>query len=70
MTEQDIQISELETKIAFLEETVDTLNRVVADNTRQIEALKTAVRFLSDKLRECSVSNVALPSEETPPPHY
>ncbi len=70
MNEQESLINELETKVSFLEETVDILNNVVADNSREIEELKIAIKFLSGKLRKCSVSNVALPSEETPPPHY
>ncbi len=70
MTEQENAIQELETKIAFLENTVDELNSVVTNQSSEIQELKTAVRYLNSKLRECSISNVALPSEETPPPHY
>jgi SlyX protein len=56
--------------MAFMEKTLEDLNAVVTRQSRELEELRTAVRHLSGRLRECTVSNVALPSEETPPPHY
>ncbi|MBQ8706556.1 MAG: SlyX family protein [Succinivibrionaceae bacterium] len=70
MADREDTAAELESRIAFLEDTVETLSREVAHQNSEIASLKTAVRYLGDRLRECAVSNVALPEEETPPPHY
>ena len=56
--------------MAFMEKTLEDLNAVVTRQSQELEELRTAIRHLSGRLRECTVSNVALPSEETPPPHY
>ncbi len=64
------RLCELETKITFQDALIDELNDVVTMQSNDIEKLKTAIKFLQGKLKECNVSNVALPSEETPPPHY
>ncbi len=69
MSETD-RLEELESRMAFMEKTLEDLNAVVTRQSRELEELRTAIRHLSGRLRECTVSNVALPSEETPPPHY
>lgn len=64
------KIIELETKIAFQEYTIEQLNSELLNQQNDIEKLKTAIKVLQGKLNSCVISNVALPSEETPPPHY
>lgn len=64
------RLIELETKVAFQDETIEELSNVIAGQSVDLEKMKIALRYLQSKLKECNISNVALPSEETPPPHY
>ena len=68
--ELEARITELETKISFNEYTIEQLNSEMPNQQIVIENLKREIRFLHGKLKDVVGSNVALPSEETPPPHY
>lgn len=64
------RIAELETTLAFQEDTLQTLNEIVTRQqlqldklSREVEALLAQVQQLSDAMRRPD-------SEETPPPHY
>lgn len=60
----------LETRHAFLEETVNDLNKVVYDQQKQIDKLTMAIISLEEKFKDLSPSNVMDSKDETPPPHY
>jgi len=64
------RIVELETKVAFQEQALTELSDALAHQQRQIEALDKALRELRIQFTAALPSLVALPSEETPPPHY
>ena len=64
------RIIELETRLVFQEKTIQELNRALVDQQRQIEGLRRELERLHDRIGALGVSNVASPSEETPPPHY
>jgi SlyX protein len=62
------RITELEVKLAFAEDLLDTLNATVFRQQEQIERLERAARELQEQLR-------SLPSEprslrDEVPPHY
>lgn len=61
---------ELETKIAFQEQTIEDLNQALIQQQFAIDKLQLQVRNLAEKLQGISGSNVASRAEETPPPHY
>lgn len=61
---------ELETKIAFQEQTIEDLNRALIQQQFAIDKLQLQVRNLAEKLQGISASNVASRAEEVPPPHY
>lgn len=66
------QVIELETRIAFLEDTVESLNGEVADLSQQFELAKRAIQMMHQKLEQVGnddngIKNV---SDEPPPPHY
>lgn len=63
-------IEELETKLAFLEATVDELNQALTDQQSQLDKMQFQIRFLTEKMQQQQVSNIASMAEETPPPHY
>ena len=63
-------IEQLQTKIAFQEVTIDTLNKALADQQLQIDKLVFQMQHVIDKVKQIQPSNIASASEETPPPHY
>lgn len=65
----DQRVTELEVKISFQQETIDSLNDTVTRQWDQIERLKRSVERLEGKLVEMS-SWTETDGVEPPPPHY
>lgn len=62
------RMDRLEETIAFQDQTIEDLNKVIADQWKEIDALKRQLGILGDQLREVEAG---LPSRpEPPPPHY
>ncbi|MFA5467708.1 MAG: SlyX family protein [Sphaerochaetaceae bacterium] len=61
-------IIKIETKLAYLEEMVLTLNSLVITQAREIEMLKGAKEKMEAKLNQLSEASFDL--EESKPPHY
>jgi SlyX protein len=66
----EARLNELETKVAFQDDLVEELNRIVAAQQQQIDLLQQQVQLLYDQIRSLAPSNLALPTEEERPPHY
>jgi SlyX protein len=66
----DARLDELETKVAFQDDLVEELNRIVAAQQLQIDLLQKQVQLLYDHVRSLSPSNLATATEEERPPHY
>lgn len=64
------KITELETKIAFQEHTIETLNDALYAQQKQIHELQYQMTHIRNKLKQIPTSQMADESEETPPPHY
>lgn len=64
------RIVELESKVAFQEMTIETLNQALIEQQFQLDKMQLQLRHLAEKLTGIASSNVAHQSEETPPPHY
>ena len=62
------RIDALEMRLTFQDETIETLNRTITDQWKQIDALTRQLAELKERVREAE-SNAAGPSNE-PPPHY
>ncbi len=63
------QLVELQTQIAFQEDTLQSLNDVVANQQKQIDALKQEVNFIKQQFSEL-VAGMGENSPEEKPPHY
>jgi len=64
------RITELETRVAFQEETLDKLNEVVGRQELEIERLTRMVKLINGQLKQFDNGYFKRPEDETPPPHY
>ena len=62
------RIDALETRLAFQDETIETLNQTITAQWQQIDALARQLASLSERLREAEAQAPATTDE--PPPHY
>ncbi|MGR5134533.1 SlyX family protein [Vibrio alfacsensis] len=75
MTEKLIQqlearINDLECQVAFQEQTIEDLNGALSQQQLQITKMLDQMKYVVGKVKNMDSSNLADPSEETPPPHY
>lgn len=61
---------DIETKLAYQEDLVTTLNRMVSDQQRKIDELETTCRKLVERVLEISEELEAMRVIDAPPPHY
>jgi SlyX protein len=62
------RLDRLEETVAFQDQTIEDLHKVIADQWREIDGLKRQLGVLGDQLREVEAG---LPNRpEPPPPHY
>ena len=66
----DNRITEIETKLAYQEDLIQSLNQVIIDMQKQIDALELQNNILRDNLKDIEQ---ALPNSQDTnevPPHY
>ncbi|WP_428242179.1 SlyX family protein [Gynuella sp.] len=63
------RLEELEVKIAFQEQMIETLNETVISQAEELKYLKSAITLLSKKFKQLDLDN-NIESESSPPPHY
>jgi len=64
------RVTELEIRLTHLEDTIEVLNKTIIKQHSEIDMLQLQVSSLEKKIKASQTSQVALESEETPPPHY
>lgn len=66
------RITELETRIVFLEDTIDTMNTELSNLSADFRMAREALQLLYKKLEQfqSGSSGIRNVDEETPPPHY
>ncbi|MDO6512681.1 MULTISPECIES: SlyX family protein [unclassified Neptuniibacter] len=70
MTEQE-RIDELETRVAFQEDTLDKLNSIVSTQELEILKLTRMMKVFSQQVKSLTLDLPAnRPEDEPPPPHY
>ncbi len=61
---------DLETRIAFLEDTVDELNKMVFKQSNQIDDLQTTLKQLTRHMKQVQTDLKEIKPEDEIPPHY
>ena len=62
------RIDRLEERLAFQDDTIETLNRTITEQWTKIDVLTRQLSALNERLREAE-SQMPRPANE-PPPHY
>lgn len=63
------RIIELESRLAFQDDTIATLNDVVVEQQRAIERLQLQIAVLTRRQEEMA-GHFGIAEDEAPPPHY
>jgi SlyX protein len=66
----DDPIIELEIKIAYQEDLLQELNKIVGRQQRQIERLDATCRLLNERIKSLSTESGSGENIEEVPPHY
>jgi SlyX protein len=64
------RLTELETKLAFAEDLVETLNETVIRQQRQLDSLQEQLRLLHQQMRDSQSDAEPTTLREEIPPHY
>jgi SlyX protein len=68
--ESSMRIERLESRLMHQEAALEELTRIQLAQERQIRKQSEMIKRLSEHVRVVLPSQLALPEEETPPPHY
>ncbi len=63
------RIVELETQVAFQEDTIEQLSKVISKQQRQLDRLQQEIILIKKRIEEQQPSVTAVTTEERPP-HY
>lgn len=63
------RIDALEVRIAYLDDTIETLNNTITAQWKQIDALSREMLNLRERIDDAEMKSGTGPSSE-PPPHY
>jgi SlyX protein len=64
------RLTELEMRIAFVDDTMNTLSEAVASHDRHLHDLRNAMERLRSELVAVRGTLASDPHNEPPPPHY
>jgi uncharacterized coiled-coil protein SlyX len=68
MSELSERIDALEARIAYQDDTIETLNATITEQWKQIDALTRQVAALNDRLQDAETRSPGPTNER--PPHY
>jgi len=69
-TTMNDQLTDLQARLTFQEESIDALNHTVARQAQEISELQQAFKKITQRVYALSESHIASAAEEAPPPHY
>ncbi len=64
------RIEQLEMKVAFQDDNIETLNNEIFDQQRKLQLLTEQVAYLVEKLKEAEPDNGGIEQVDMRPPHY
>ncbi len=64
------RVTELEIRLAYQEELIDSLNTIVAEQQLQIGKLEETCKLLNSKIESVTSAASFKNQPEPPPPHY
>ncbi len=64
------RIEDLECKLAFQEQTIETLNDALTQQQLLRSKMQDQMKYVGGKVKNMDTSPLADPAHETPPPHY
>lgn len=64
------RMTELEIKVAYQEDLVQELNKIVARQQQQIDRLEATVKLLHDRIKSLSAEQGNVDNNFEKPPHY
>ena len=64
------RVTELETKVAYHEDSIQELNQVIISMQKQIDSLEITCQALKDRLRDMSGMMSNISDHDEKPPHY
>ncbi|MFG7341807.1 SlyX family protein [Stutzerimonas stutzeri] len=64
------RVTDLETRLAFQDDTIQALNDVLVEQQRLVERLQLQLVALAKRQEEMQGSLGAADEDEAPPPHY
>lgn len=70
MNNVQADIEQLQMKLAFQEDTIESLNQALIKQHKQMDDLQFQLKQLVSKISAIEPSNMASENEEMPPPHY
>ncbi|GEK10587.1 SlyX family protein [Pseudoalteromonas sp. McH1-7] len=70
MNEIDNRITELEAKLAFQEDTIETLNEELKAHQQRLAKMQRQIELLAEKMKEGRDPGLMPQHQEPPPPHY
>ena len=70
MNTVETDIEQLQMKLAFQEDTIESLNQALIEQQKQIDELQFQLKRLDSKVNAIEPSNLSSEKEEAPPPHY
>lgn len=66
----DSRITDLEIKIAYQEDLVQTLNSIVSEQQQQIMRLEETCKILNERIKNRTINDVGSNQSFEIPPHY
>ncbi|MCF2910953.1 MULTISPECIES: SlyX family protein [Pseudoalteromonas] len=70
MTELEDRVNELEAKVAFQDETIETLNNELSAHQVRLAKMQRQIELLAEKIKEGRDPGMMPQHQEPPPPHY
>lgn len=70
MTELENRVMELEAKIAFQDDIIETLNDELRTHQKHLAKMQRQLELLAQKIKEGGDSGLMPQHQEPPPPHY